>query len=59
MPFARRYEHCDGMLAYHCDFAKLWLANPLYCIVRRRIYASDEMVTVLWKRAANSIEVRP
>lgn len=58
-PFARRYEHRDGLLAYHVDFAKLWLANPLYCVLRRRIFEDDEMVTVLLKRPVGAIEVRP
>lgn len=57
-PFARRYKHCDGVLSYHVDFSKLWLSNPIYCVVRRWI-SSDEMVTVLLKRPASVIEVRP
>jgi len=59
VPFARRYEHCDGILAYHVDFSKLWLANPLYCAIRRHMIGDDEMVTVLKKRDASAIVVRP
>lgn len=57
-PFARRYKHHDGMLSYHVDFAKLWLGNPLYTIAARRIYTSDDMVTVLQKKPVDTIEVR-
>lgn len=59
VPFARRYEHRDGILAYHVDFSKLWLANPLYCVIRRHMIGDDEMVTVLKKRDASAIVVRP
>lgn len=58
-PFARRYEHCDGVLAYHFDFAKMWLSNPLYRLLRRRFFIGDEMVNVLLKRPAGVIEVLP
>lgn len=57
-PFRRRYEHREGMFAYHFDFARLWLAHPLYTLITRQIY-DDEMVTVLKKLPASSIEVRP
>jgi SAM-dependent methyltransferase len=59
MPYARRYEHRDDMLAYHIDFAKLWMAHPLYTMITRKIYDGDEMVTVLKKLPAKSIWVRP
>ena len=58
-PFARPYEHREGILSYHLDFAKLWLAHPLYHMVQRRIYETGDMVTVLKKGAVDSIEVRP
>lgn len=60
-PFARRYEHRDGILAYHFDFARLWIANPLYRIVRRQRYEDrDEMVTVMRKLSVEeAIEVKP
>jgi ubiquinone/menaquinone biosynthesis C-methylase UbiE len=48
-PFARPYEHRDGVLAYHLDHAKLWLAHPWYTRVCRRPF-SDGLVTVLAKR---------
>lgn len=58
-PFARRYEHREGVLAYHVDFAQMWLAHPLYSLLTRRIYAGeDEMVIVLKKLPVDSIEVR-
>jgi SAM-dependent methyltransferase len=58
-PFARRYEHCDGVLSYHVDFSKLWLGNPLYFVVTR-VIAGDAMVTVLKKsRPAHAIELVP
>ena len=57
-PFARPYEHREGILSYHYDFAKLWHANPLYHMVQRRIYETGDMVTVLKKGAVGSIEVR-
>lgn len=56
--FARRYEHCDGAFSYHVDFAKLWLAHPLYAPVSRSIQG-DEMVTVMKKLSVASIRVQP
>jgi len=47
-PFARPYEHRDGVLAYHMDHAKLWLAHPWYFRVLRRPFP-DGLVTVLSK----------
>jgi SAM-dependent methyltransferase len=58
-PFARRYEHHHGVLAYHIDFPKLWLAHPLYSLVSRTIYDNGEMVTVMKKNSASVIEVLP
>lgn len=58
LPYARRYEHRDGVLSYHIDFAKLWLGSPLYTVVMRTI-DGDGMVTVLKKLPANSIKVLP
>lgn len=56
--YARHYEHRDGILAYHFDFAKLWLASPLYQTVSVQ-YGIDEMVTVLQKRPVSKIAVQP
>ena len=56
---ARQYEHRDGVLSYHHDFSRLWLGHPLYHIISQRSLPTDEMVTVLLKRPANAIEVRP
>lgn len=58
-PFARRYEHRDGILSYHFDFANLWLGNPLYHVVTRTIVNDEEMVTVMKKSSAATIPVRP
>ncbi len=57
---ARRYEHRDGVMSYHFEFANLWLAHPLYEMIRRRHYHShDEMVTIIRKNPLSTIEVRP
>lgn len=56
---ARKYEHCEGVLSYHYDFSRLWLGHPLYRTVSQRGLTTDEMVTVLTKRPASAIEVRP
>lgn len=58
VPFARRYKHRDGLLAYHVDFADLWLGHPLYSASTRRI-DGDEMVTVLKKLPVDRIQVLP
>jgi len=58
-PFARRYEHRDGILSYHFDFAGLWLGSPLYHVIARHMIGDDEMVTVLKKSDIATIPVRP
>lgn len=58
-PTARKYEHRDGVLSYHLDFAKLWLGNPLYSVVTRASTDDDQMVTVLKKSPVGSIRVLP
>lgn len=58
MPHARHYEHRDGVLSYHFDFADLWLGSPLYALVSRYV-ADQEMVTILKKKPINSIRVVP
>jgi SAM-dependent methyltransferase len=55
--FAREYEHRDGVMSYHFDFAKLWLAHPWYHVVCRRLDEADDSITILKKRP--STEVRP
>ena len=55
---ARRYEHRDGVLSYHFDFAGLWLAHPLYNLVGRTV-TGDQMVTVMKKIDVKSIPVLP
>ena len=59
-PFRRAYEHSEGLFAYHVDFARLWLAHPLYCMVSRNIGDEDDegMVTVLKKRAISAIRTQ-
>lgn len=44
----RAYIHDERLIAYHFDFAQLWLAHPRYSLVRRHI-VDEEMVTVLKK----------
>jgi SAM-dependent methyltransferase len=59
-PYARQYEHCDGVRAYHVDFAQFWLASPLYELVHWEVdHDHDEGVTVLRKRRLDEIEVLP
>lgn len=57
-PFARKYRHCDGVLAYHMDYAKLWLAHPWYRRACRRVF-DDDAVTVLQKRTDDAFLVLP
>lgn len=60
VPFARPYEHCEGVTSYHVDFAQFWLASPLYSLMRRSVvYERDQMVTVLKKLHTDSIEILP
>jgi SAM-dependent methyltransferase len=54
--FARRYEHRDGVMSYHFDFAKLWLAHPWYSVVVRRLDETDNSVTILKK--SPTVQVR-
>ena len=58
-PWARPYGHREGLLSYHVDFAKMWLANPLYHLVSRNIGDEDDMgvVTIIKKSPATSIKV--
>lgn len=58
-PFARKYEHREGLMSYHINFSKLWLANPLYTLVTRHHPNFEESVTVLKKLPVDTIEVRP
>lgn len=59
-PFARQYEHCDGVTAYHVDFAQFWLASPLYEVVHWEVFHDhDEGVTVLRKLSVETMEVMP
>lgn len=56
--FARNYEHRDGVRAYHVDFAKFWLAHPLYELVLSGQNLHNEEVSILRKRPTMAIEVR-
>jgi SAM-dependent methyltransferase len=58
VPYARLYEHRDGIRSYHLDFAKLWQGNPLYTVVARSHPEPGQMVTILKKLPLSSIEVR-
>jgi ubiquinone/menaquinone biosynthesis C-methylase UbiE len=55
--FARNYKHRDGVMSYHFDFAKLWLAHPWYSLVTRRLDEAGDSVTILKKSPI--CEVRP
>lgn len=57
-PFARKYEHCEGVFAYHFYFPELWLSHPLYQLVHSTV-VGGEMVTLLRKHPVSEIEVRP
>lgn len=57
-PFARRYDHHEGLLSYHVDFANLWLGHPLYHVVHRRVEEVD-MVSILKKSPASILKVLP
>lgn len=59
LPFARRYDHRAGILAYHVWFAGMWLSNPLYTAVTRHFPNMDETVTILRKNADDAIPVQP
>lgn len=58
-PFARQYEHHDGVLSYHMDHAALWIAHPWYRKVDECSFPLlGEAVTVLRKDATNAFPVR-
>jgi len=46
------YHHVDGLFSYKMDYSKLWLANPAYSLVQKRVYAEGEAVWVLKKNIA-------
>jgi ubiquinone/menaquinone biosynthesis C-methylase UbiE len=49
-PFARNYEHRPGLMSYHIDFEKFWLAHPWYQRIYGRSRATEDWyVTVLRK----------
>ena len=61
LDFARRYEHRDGLMSFHINFAVLWLANPLYLLLfKRPFYAPErgDQVTILIKLPISSIPVQ-
>jgi SAM-dependent methyltransferase len=53
-PFARRYEHREGVRAYHVDFARLWLVHPWYHLVET-VIAGGERVTVMQKHESIAV----
>lgn len=57
-PFARPYEHRNGVFSYHVDFARLWAAHPWYSSIYAYSPAGapDEVVWLLRKNI-NSIPV--
>lgn len=48
--WSRRYDHRDGLLAYHFDFQALWLAHPRYQLISQQRIGDDEIVTIMRKR---------
>ena len=50
-PYARIYQHAQGVRAYHVDFAEFWLAHPYYQLASRAGFG-DELVTALRKNMA-------
>ena len=51
-PFARHYAHYAGVHSYKMDYAKLWLSNPAYSVVRRERHGLDDdktCVTIMKK----------
>lgn len=56
--FARQYAHHEDLRSYHFDFAKLWLAHPLYSLVTRSV-DGEESVTIVRKNDPAIIEVLP
>jgi ubiquinone/menaquinone biosynthesis C-methylase UbiE len=58
VPFARVYQHHPGILSYHMDYTKLWLAHPWYRQVGSRTFDGDESVIVLQKDYAAAFPVR-
>lgn len=57
LPFAREYEHREGLFAYHMDFAQLWMAHPWYTRIGN-VRFGDQIVAVL-RKDANSLPVLP
>ena len=55
--FARKYEHADGILSFHVQWSKFWLAHPWYRRLHGRPEGPDEAITVLRKHA--NIPVQP
>lgn len=49
LPYARQYEHAEGMLSFHVQWSKFWLAHPWYRRVFGRQEGMDEAVTILRK----------
>lgn len=47
-PHAVKYEHADDVLAYHVNFAGLWLINPLYRMTAW-MQDGDELVAIVRK----------
>ena len=52
-PFSRKYEHREGVLAYHMDYARLWLGHPWYRRIMRKSFPTGA-VTVLQKRTGGA-----
>lgn len=52
-PFAVKYQHRKGLLSYHVDFARFWLAHPHYRLLDT-IVAGSERVTLI-KKVSNIV----
>jgi ubiquinone/menaquinone biosynthesis C-methylase UbiE len=48
-PHAVPYEHAEGLLSYHFNFASMWLAHPWYRLVDWKQPAKGELVATLQK----------
>jgi len=57
-PFARKYEHKEGLLSYHFDFAKLWLVHPNYSAITI-FHDPGETISVIRKAETTLIPERP
>jgi len=48
-PHAVKYAHADGVLAYHVNFAALWLMHPWYRLIDWHPTGDSELVAIIEK----------